>query len=130
MNITKDTIKNKMVFESNFMATSDPRKEILQQLLALENDVTIVLDRMYGEELLKGSLVKRLYAINGFSAMQKNKLPAAKTILSMVESEEVFLTIPHIKGFSAMLGSNKIFSYAKALKDTGYERLNTFLELE
>lgn len=123
--ITKETSKNKSLVSSGYVVVNQPKKEVLYDILNSDDDIYIILDRMYGEDIIVGGSVRKLYATSGVRAMLKAKIPADKCILSGIDYENLFLAIPVISNYPQEESDRK-HAYFNVCKES-YHKLNKFL---
>lgn len=127
--ITQETYKNTQLLSSPTIGTFQPSKIVMDSLMYRDtDDIVIVLDRMYGDELVKGGNVKTLYATSSVRAMNVAHLPPNKTILPAVENNNVFMSIPPIEPYSddTMLRVQGYFKICEGY----YKKLNRLLDIE
>lgn len=109
--------------------TFEPKKSILEKFFNTDQDLYIVIDLMYGNDLLKGAHVKKMNAVSGLKDLDRFGLKAKDTFFSVCGDEAGFV-IPYLQGYSKDTASDtarraKYFEQCKIL----YERLDKILSL-
>ena len=88
------------LYDAEVIATNNPKKDVMKELLSRGDDIAIVVDRMYStEDMVTGRGVTRLNAVSGKNDISKFKLIASETITSTVSCDNSFVTIPTVKDF-------------------------------
>lgn len=98
-NITQESMAMASLYDSEIVATNNPKKEVMSDLLSRQNDVVIVLDRLYGSQAIVTGRVVQVNACGSRSDIQRYKLTAADTIFSVTSQPQQLFSIPTIKNF-------------------------------
>lgn len=125
--IGTETMHKDALLKEPVIVTDTPKEEIMKLLLHQNDEVIIVLDRMYNDPIMKGK-VKTLYAINGESDINRFKLKPTSVIASDNPNQQLFMSIPYIESFDTS-GSSSLSCYYNMCRDL-FNKLNKFLELE
>lgn len=83
---------------SPMVVTDTPKLDVINKLTRLGDDVIIVLDRLYGDNILEGQ-IETLYAVSGLADIERFKLNVNRCIFTEVTPKESFLCIPRIKQY-------------------------------
>ena len=116
--ITQESYSITSLVDEEIVVTNVPKQELMLKLTKAPSDVTIVVDRLYGNNDIITGRVKRLCAVNGFSDIQRYKnvgCDIGSTIFTTVNHGKLgaFGCIPHIRSYPrerdarlAMYGQN------------------------
>lgn len=126
-NITRSNVKIKRLLEERILVTQEPKKDIMYSLIDSNSDVVIVIDKMYGDNIVDGTKVKRLYSVNGISNMKRFMLKPNKCILAEKRVKDLFVAIPKIDNYPADEETRKK-AYIEVCRDR-YEKLDRLLEI-
>lgn len=110
--------------------TYEPRKKVLDCFFSTDQDLYIVLDLMFGTELIKGTHVIKMNAVSGMQDIERFKLKVADTFFSVCAVKGGW-AIPHINGYSDGLATetSKRAKYFQSCGDL-YKLLNAKLGFE
>jgi hypothetical protein len=125
--ISTETFHREDLLKAERVVTDVPKEEVLKALFTQNDEVFIVLDRMYSEPMLRGK-VKTLYAINGVSDIRKFKLRQELVLASDSSTTGIFSSIPYIDLFD-VTGGSSVASYFQHCTEQ-FKKLDKFLELE
>lgn len=102
--ITQESYNISSLVDEDIVVTNVPKQELMLKLTKAPADVTIVVDRLYGNSDIVVGRVKRLCAVNGFSDIARYKNVGCDintSIFTTVNHGKLgaFGYIPHIKGY-------------------------------
>lgn len=97
--ITQESMSLASLYDSEIVATNNPKKEVLKDLLTKPNDVIIVVDRLYGSQDIVTGRVTRINAVGSRSDISRYKVKPEETIFSVTAQPKQLFTIPTIKQF-------------------------------
>lgn len=126
--INVDTANTDSLISNKFIATHQPKRNVMYRLFDTDNDIFIVLDRMWGTEILTGACIRTLYATSGVDAMRKSNILPNKCILSTANCDNLFMSIPTISNYPQDVSSRKA-AYFQTCKEL-YNKLNVFLDIQ
>lgn len=126
-NMQKSNIKIRQLLEERILVTQEPKKEVLSTMIDSTSDVVVILDKMYGESIVDGVKVKRLYTVNGVTTMNKLNLKPSKCILPEKTMPNLFIGIPKISNYPKDEETRKK-AYMEVCKDS-YKKLDRLLEI-
>lgn len=125
--LDSDSIKTlKLGSLGNAFVTFEPKSAVLNDFFAIKTDLFIVIDMMFGENLLSGPKVVPIYAINGTSDMNKYGIQPNKCIVSLI-GVKANIIIPYIKEYIQSSESARRTFYSERCKDDAYKKLNILL---
>lgn len=109
--------------------TYEPRKRVLESFFNTDQDLYIVLDLMFGTELVKGTHVIKMNAVSGMRDIDRFKLDVSNTFFSVCAGKDGWL-IPYITGYSDGV-STETSKRTKYFQQCGelYKRLDKKLSL-
>lgn len=127
VSITQESKDRKSLYDAEFIATNDPKTNIMRELLNKEENIFIVIDRLHGKDPIVTGRVKTLNAVSGKGDIKKFSLDKSKTIFSVTNVKDGFIYIPTIKDFPTDKGM-KIQAYSQVCKDR-FNILDDFIEV-
>lgn len=126
--ITQESMILSSLYDSEIIATNNPKKEVMKDLLAKPNDVIIVVDRLYGSQDIVTGRVVKLNAVGSRSDIARYKVKPEETIFSITAQPKQLFTIPTIKQFPIEEDA-RYAVYSSALGDR-YKMLDIRLGLQ
>lgn len=106
------------------LVTFEPKSVVLNAFFNIRTDVYIVVDMMYGENLIAGYRVEGLNAVTSLSDINKFGLDSSKTIVSL-RGTRANIVIPYIKDVNSQLSKSSMYTYYNSnCNDTAYKKLN------
>jgi hypothetical protein len=87
------------LYDSEIIATNNPKKEVMMNLLNKPNDVIIVVDRLYGREDIVSGRITKVCAASSRSDIARYSLKAENTIFSVTKQPKELFTLGVIKGY-------------------------------
>ena len=99
----------------------------MNSLLSVICDTFIIVDKMYGDDIIKGSKVKRKYLVNSLGCMDRMGLKPEACIVSEVNTKKVFASIPRIENYPDDV-ETRVDSYLDVCKKQ-YQKLDKLIEL-
>ena len=102
--ITQESYSITSLADEEIVVTNVPKQELMLKLTKAPSDVTIIVDRLYGNNDIVTGRVKRLCAVNGYSDIARYKnvgCDISSTIFTTVNHGKLgaFGYIPHIKSY-------------------------------
>lgn len=97
--ITQESMNMASLYDGEIIATNNPKKEVLKELLTKPNDIIIVVDRLYGSQDIVTGRITRVNAVGSRSDIARYKLKPEETIFSITSQPKQLFTIPTIKSF-------------------------------
>lgn len=125
--ITQDSANMSSLYDSEIIATNNPKREVMRDLLAKPNDVFIVVDRLYGSQDILTGRVTKVNAVSGRSDLQRFKVRPEDCIFSVTSQPNELFTISTIKNFPTEVDA-RYASYTQVNGDK-YKKLDTKLGL-
>ena len=98
-NITQENMNMTSLYDTEIVATNNPKKEVMKELLSKPNDITIVVDRLYGKEYIVSGKVIKLNAVSGKNDCKRFKISPNECIFSITAQPSQFCCLPTIKKF-------------------------------
>ena len=126
-NITQESMTVESLYDQEIVATNNPKKEVLKKLLTKQNDVTIVVDRLYGKDDIVSGRVVKVNALSGKNDCKRFKVTPNDCIFSVTPQKVQFSCIPVIKNFPEEIDA-RYATYAQICKDI-YKKLDSKLGL-
>lgn len=126
-NINRSNVKVKQLLDSRILVTQEPKKDILIPIIDRSSDVVIVYDKTYGENIIEGQRVKRLYSINGVNSMKRFLLKPQNCIMSGKTIPNLFIGIPRIEKYPIDEETRKQAYLGACIED--YKKLDNLLEV-
>ena len=113
--LAQDTLNIVDMNMYNSFITLEPKPSVLESFFTHDSTpVHIVVDLSLGEILVKGYMVKELFAVGGMSDIKRLGLNPSQCITSIV-SEKSHITIPHLSGYvNADTSTRKAMYFEKA----------------
>jgi hypothetical protein len=87
------------LYDGEIVATNNPKKEVLKDLLTKPNDVIVVVDRLYGSQDIVTGRITKVNAVSSRSDIARYKLKPEQTIFPVTRQPKELFTIPNIKQF-------------------------------
>lgn len=125
--ITQESMNMSSLYDNEIIATNNPKKEVMKDLLTKQNDVIIVVDRLYGNQDIVSGRVTKINAVGSRSDIARYKVRPEDTIFSVTRQPKELFTIPVIKSFPTEIDA-RYAAYTQVLGDK-YEILDTKLGL-
>ena len=105
--ITRENLKQSSLYEAPILATNIPQKGVLQELLSKQEDVYLVVDRLWGMHDIVSGRVKRLAVANSYSDIVRYKLKPEETVFSVVAQNHQLFCLSTIKSYPSDIMSRK-----------------------
>ena len=97
--ITQESMGISSLYDNEIIATNNPKKDVMQKLTHLDDDVIIVLDRLYSAtDIITGRVVK-VNAVSGFSDINRYKVKPDTCIFPITSQPNELFNIPLIKNY-------------------------------
>ena len=97
--ITQESMNISTLYDSEIIATNNPKKEVMKELLTKPNDIVIVVDRLYGSQDIVSGRVTRVNVASSRSDVKKFNLVPDDTIFTVTAQPKQLFCISHIKSF-------------------------------
>lgn len=97
--ITQETSGMPSLYDAEVIATNNPKKEVLKDLLSKPNDVILVVDRLYSKDTIVTGRVTSINAVGSRSDIKRYNIKPEDTIFSVTAQPKQLFTISTIKNF-------------------------------
>lgn len=97
--ITQESMGMSSLYDNEIIATNNPKKEVMKDLLTKQNDVIVVVDRLYGNQDIVSGRVTKVNAVGSRSDIARYKVRPEDTIFSVTRQPKELFTVPTIKTF-------------------------------
>lgn len=98
--ITQDSMNIASLYDAEIIATNNPKKEVLRDLLMKPNDVIIVVDRLYGaQDIVTGRIAGKVNAVGSKSDIKRYNIKPENTIFSVTSVPKNLFTISVVKNY-------------------------------
>ena len=125
--ITQESMGMSSLYDNEIIATNNPKKEVMKDLLTKQNDVIIVVDRLYGNQDIVSGRVTKINAVGSRSDIARYKVRSEDTIFSITRQPKELFTLPTIKNFPTEIDA-RYAAYTQVL-GSKYEILDNKLGL-
>lgn len=125
--ITQESMGMSSLYDNEIIATNNPKKEVMKDLLTKQNDVIIVVDRLYGNQDIVSGRVTKINAVGSRSDIVRYKVRPEDTIFSITRQPKELFTLPTIKNFPTEIDA-RYAAYTQVL-GSKYEILDNKLGL-
>lgn len=114
--ITNENMTLGSLYSNEIVATSNPKREVMKDLLTTPNDVFIVVDRLYGSvDIVSGRHIK-INAVGSRSDVARYKIKPDETIFPVTKQPVQLFDIPVIKSFPVEVEA-RYAAYAQIMGD-------------
>lgn len=97
--ITQESMGFSALYENEIIATNNPKKDVMQKLTHQNDDVIIVLDRLYSStDIISGKIVK-VNALSGFSDLDRFKVKPETCIFPITSQPNELFSLPLMKNY-------------------------------
>lgn len=97
--ITQESMGLASLYDNEIIATNNPKKEVLKDLLTKPNDVIVVVDRLYGSQDIVTGRITKVNAVGSRSDIDRYKIKPEDTIFSVTSQQKQLFVLPTIKNF-------------------------------
>lgn len=97
--ISDETKGMTSLYDQEIIVTNSPKKEVLKELLSKQQDIIIVVDRLYGKEAIVTGRCTTINVASSFSDLVRFSLKPQDTITSVTRLPDTFATISLIKNY-------------------------------
>lgn len=125
--ITQESMNMASLYDGEIIATNNPKKEVMKDLLSKPNDVIIVVDRLYGNSDIVTGRVTKINAVGSRSDVARYHIKPEETIFSVTAQPKQLFCIPTIKQFPQEIDARQ--SYYSQLFAANYTNLDNRLGL-
>mgnify|MGYP000204175029 FL=1 len=125
--ITQESMNMSSLYDNEIIATNNPKKEVMKDLLTKQHDVIIVVDRLYGNQDIVSGRVTKINAVGSRSDIARYKVRPEDTIFSITRQPKELFTLPTIKNFPTEIDA-RYAAYTQVL-GSKYEILDNKLGL-
>ena len=120
------------LYNSEYIATNTPKKDILREIFKQPVDAFIVVDRLYGGQDIISGKISKLNAVSGKSDIKRYSIKPEDTLLSNVslnetEKKEYFGTLKRMTNYPDEK-DGRLAYYEQACEEM-YEKLDKLLGL-
>lgn len=127
MEVDSSTVNIRSIREADTLLVTEPSNRVMNALLSVICDTFIIVDKMYGDDIIKGSKVKRKYLVNSLGCIDRMGLKPEACIVSEVSAKKVFASIPRIENYPDDI-ETRVDSYLDVCKKQ-YQKLDKLIEL-
>lgn len=113
--ITQESMNVESLYQNEVVGTNNPKQDVMKRLTNQNDDILIVLDRLYGQPIIAGRITS-LNAVSGASDVNRFKLKPENTIFPITGQPTEFFHIPLIKNY-ARDKDMRIAAYAQVCKE-------------
>lgn len=97
--ITQESMGVSSLYDNEVIATNNPKKDVMQKLTHLNDDIVIVLDRLYSAtDIISGKTVK-VNAVSGLSDCNRYSVKPNTCIFPITSQPNELFSIPLIKNY-------------------------------
>lgn len=125
--ITQESMQDDSLYDAPIVATNNPKQEVLKELTHKNDEVIIVVDRLYGSQDIMNTRVVKINAVSGCTDLNRFKVQPKDCIFSTSAHPQNLLCIPHIKNYPAD-ADTRYAIYSRTCKDN-YIILDKLLQL-
>lgn len=97
--ITQESMSMSSLYDEEIIATNNPKKEVMKELLNKPVDVIVVVDRLYGSQDIVSGRVTRLDVASGMSDINNFKLNIKETVVSVSVIPDALFVLRSIKNY-------------------------------
>lgn len=97
--ITEESKGMTTLYDNEIIVTNTPKKEVMKELLSKQQDIVIVVDRLYGKEAIVTGRCVTLNVCGAYSDVARFGLKIEDCIFSVTRVPNCFATIVIIKNF-------------------------------
>lgn len=124
--ITQESMGFSNLYESEIVATNNPKKDVMQKLTHQNDDIIIVLDRLYSSsDIISGKVVK-INAVSGASDVDRFKLKPETCIFPITSQPNELFNIPLMKNYPKGVDMQYVV-YSQTCKEQ-FSKLDEMLE--
>lgn len=123
--INSDNLSNENLISSDTVATDSPKLDVMTKLTSCNDDVIIVVDRLYNEPIVRGT-AKTVYAVSGLSDMTRYKVKPSECIFPVSEHPNALMCLPIVKSFPVDANTRQATCY-QLYKPEHYAKLDKIL---
>jgi len=129
--ITQESMHMESLYNTEIVATNNPKTDVMSKLLSGDFEVAIVVDRLYGANDIVAGRVTKLTAVSGVSDVARFKASMDKTIVSTVcrPNYEPFCTLRTISKYPESVDMRKV-AYIQVHKDSTFKKLDSLLGIQ
>lgn len=123
--LAPDSVELLDMASKSVFVTFEPRKLILDAFFSQQNtQIFIVVDWMYGDPLVAGHMVEKLFAVSGVSDITRFNLRVERTLMPIV-GVTGSITVPHIPKYSNLDEHTRRTAYFNHCADR-FEKVDKF----
>lgn len=97
--IKQENMNLAALYNNEIVATNNPKKEVMKDLLSKPNDVVVVVDRLYGSASIVSGRVTQIEAVGSRSDIDRFKVRPENTIFPVTAQPKQLFNIPTIKNW-------------------------------
>ena len=116
------------LYNSEYIATNTPKKDILREIFKQPVDAFIVVDRLYGNQDIISGKISKLNAVGGLSDLERYSLKPEDTLVSIRKDENIFATLSTVKNYPSEIDARHA-AYEQAYEEV-YSKLDMLLGIE
>lgn len=97
--ITQESMGLESLYDSEIIATNNPKNDVMKRVFSKPADIFIIVDRLYGNQDIVVGRVSKLSAVSGKSDLARFNVKANNCIFSVTKEKESFITIPTVSNY-------------------------------
>lgn len=125
--ITQESMGFGALYDNEIIATNNPKKDVMQKLTHLNDDIVIILDRLYSSTDIISGKVAKVNAVSGLSDVNRYKVKPQSCIFPITAQPNELFNIPLIKNYPKEVDM-RYAVYSQTCKDQ-FLKLDALLEL-
>lgn len=114
--ITQESMHDINLYHENIIATNNPKSDVMKSLLQ-NDDIIIVVDRLYGGQDIVTGKITKVNAVSGMSDLARYGVAAKDCIFTMSKPDNCLFCLPHISQYPNVKDS-RIAKYVQACSDS------------
>ena len=128
VSITQESMSLDSLYDSEIIATNNPKKDVLKKILSRPADIFIFVDRLYGnQDIVSGRCIK-VNAVSGLSDIKRYGIKKEDTIFPISKVDGSLFTIPNIKNYP--VGKDiRSAAYMQLCSEGMFSKLDALLQL-
>lgn len=99
LEVDSTTVNMRSIREADTLLVTEPSSKVINALLSTICDTFIIVDKLYGDDIVRGDKVKRKYLVNSLGSIDRLNLKPEACIVPEVNAKRVFASIPRIENY-------------------------------
>ena len=125
--ITQESMQNEALYASPIIATNNPKNEVMRKLTKTDDNVIIVVDRLYGNQPIISGKTVNIFAVGGLSDLDRFNVKPKNCIFSMAKHPDGLFALSHLKTYPRDADSR--YAVYNSAFEKNFEILDNLLEL-